>query len=195
MYYIINIVYIYKYSIYIYRERRIYINIVYIYIIYTAKKFTVLKSPCTYEPYKKDNHAPIYIHTSSNHPPSITKQIPKSTSRRLSSNSSNIDIFNKHKQIYYKALKHSGYRQELEFTPPKDKSKHRSRNIIWFNPPYNKCISSNIGRDFLNLISKHFPNNSPLAKIFNKNNIKASYSCTNNIAQIIKTQQKNRIHQ
>ena len=44
-----------------------------------------------------------------------------------------------------------------------------SRNIIWFNPPYNKCISSNIGSDFLNLISKHFPNNSPQAKIFNKN--------------------------
>ena len=91
---------------------------------------------------------------------------------------------------------HSSYRQELEFTPPKDKSKHRSRNIIWFNPPYNKCISSNIGRNFLNLISKHFPNNSPLAKIFNKNNIKVSYSCTNNMALLIKkTHQKNRIHQ
>ena len=32
---------------------------------------------CTYEPYKKDNDTPIYIHTSSNHPP---KQIPKSIS-------------------------------------------------------------------------------------------------------------------
>ena len=58
-----------------------------------------------------------------------------------------------YKHIYDKALKHSGYRQALEFIPPKDKSKHRIRNIIWFNPPYNKCISSNIGRDFLNLIS------------------------------------------
>ena len=113
---------------------------------------------CTYEPYKKDNDTPIYIHTSSNHPPSITKQIQKSISHRLSNNSTNIDIFNKH--IYDKALKHSGYKQELKFTPPKDKSKHRWRNIIWFNPPYNKCISSNIGRDFLNLISKYFPNNS-----------------------------------
>ena len=48
---------------------------------------------CTYEPYKKDNNAPIYIHTSSNPPPSITKEIPKSISRRLSSNLSNINIF------------------------------------------------------------------------------------------------------
>ena len=146
---------------------------------------------CTYEPYKKkDNDTPTYIHTSSNHPPSITKQIPKSISRRLSGNSSNIDIFNKHKHIYDEALKISGYKHELKFTPPKDKSKHRSRNIILFKPPYNKYISSNIGRDFLNLISKHFPNNSPLAKIFNKNIIKISYSCTNNMAQIIKKHNK-----
>ena len=61
-----------------------------------------------------------------------------------------------------------GYKQELQFTPPKVNSKHRSRNIIWFNPPYNECISSKIGRDFPNLISKHFPNNSPQTKIFNK---------------------------
>ena len=40
----------------------------------------------THESYKKDNDPPIYIHTSSNHPPSITKQIPKSISRRLSNN-------------------------------------------------------------------------------------------------------------
>ena len=144
----------------------------------------------TYKPYKKDNDTPINLHTSSNHPPSITKQIPKSISRRLSRNTSNIDIFNKHKHIYDKALKHSGYRQALEFIPPKDKSKHRSRNIIWFNPPYNKWITSKIGRDFLNLISKHFTNNTPLAKIFNKNNIKVSYSCTNNMSQIIKNTTK-----
>ena len=73
---------------------------------------------------------------------------------------------------------------------PFSQSRHRNRNIIWFNPPYNECITSNISRDFLNLISKHFPNNSPLAKIFNKNNIKVSYSCTNNMSQIIKNTTK-----
>ena len=70
--------------------------------------------------------------------------------------------------------------------PSKDKPKHRSRNIIWFNPPYNKCITSNIGRDFLNLICKHFSNNSAQAKIFYKNHIKVSYSCTSNTSQLIK---------
>ena len=92
--------------------------------------------------------------------------------------------------IYDNALKKNGYRQTLEYTPPKSKLKHRNRNITWFNTPYNKCIRSNIGRDFLNLISKHFPNHSPLAKIFNRNNIKVTYSCTSNMSQIIKATTK-----
>ena len=66
-------------------------------------------------------------------------------------------IFNKHKDIYAYALKYSDYKQTLEFKPPKGKPKHRNRNIIWFNQPYNKCITSNIGRNFLNLITKHVP--------------------------------------
>ena len=44
--------------------------------------------------------------------------------------------------------------------------------------------------DFLNLISKHFPNHSSQAKIFTRNNIKVSYSCTSIISQIIKGHNK-----
>ena len=73
----------------------------------------------TFEPYKKENDKPIHIHTSSNHPLPIIKQILKSISRRLSDNSSNIGIFNKHKHIYDNALKYNGYRPALEFIPPK----------------------------------------------------------------------------
>ena len=78
----------------------------------------------------------------------------------------------------------------LEYTPPKSKQKHRNRNVTWYNPPYNKCMISNIGRDYLNLISKHFLSHRPLAKIFNRSNIKVSYSCTSKISQIIKGQNK-----
>ena len=53
-----------------------------------------------FDPYKQENDTLIYIYTSSNHPTSIIKQISKSISRRLSDNSSNIDIFNKNKHIY-----------------------------------------------------------------------------------------------
>ena len=91
---------------------------------------------------------------------------------------------------YDNTLKNSSYKQTVEYTSPKSKPKHRNRNIIWFNPPYNQCIASNIGNDFLNLICKHFPNHSFLAKIFNWNNIKVIYSCTSNISQIIKGHQK-----
>ena len=38
----------------------------------------------TYRPYKKPNNNPMYINLNSDHPPSITKQIPSSINRRLS---------------------------------------------------------------------------------------------------------------
>ena len=64
--------------------------------------------------------------------------------------------------------------------------KNRQRNIIWFNPPYSLNIQTNMGREFLNLVDKHFPKNHQYSKIFNKNNIKVSYSCTDNLQTIIK---------
>ena len=47
-------------------------------------------------------------------------------------------------------------------------------------------VQTNIGREFLNLVSKHFPKNHRYSKIFNKNNMKVSYSCTDNPQTIIK---------
>ena len=111
----------------------------------------------TFKPYKKENDTPIYIHTSSNHPPLIIKY-PNQLAADY--NSSSIDIFIKNKHIYDNILKNSGYKQTLEYTPPKSKPKHRNRNIIWFISPYNKWIASNIDKNFLNLICKHLPNHS-----------------------------------
>ena len=48
----------------------------------------------TYRPYKKANVKLLYIHSSSNHPPEIIKQLPTSVSERLSKNSSNQEAFN-----------------------------------------------------------------------------------------------------
>ena len=59
----------------------------------------------TYKPYRKSNEPPIYIHTSSNHPQSIIKQIPKGISRRITDNSTNENIFNKEKNTLRKCLK------------------------------------------------------------------------------------------
>ena len=39
----------------------------------------------------------------------------------------------------------------------------------------------NIGRYFLHLLDKHFNRDNPLSRIFNRNTVKISYSCTKNM--------------
>ena len=71
-------------------------------------------------------------------------------------------------------------------------NKQRKCKIIWFNPPYNKSIVTNVTKIFLKLLDKHFLKNIKLHKIFNRNSVKVSYSCTeNNISQIISNHNKN----
>ena len=96
------------------------------------------------------------------------------------------------KKEYTEALKNSGYKNfELKFNPEKQTPKqNRKRKIIWFNPPFNKNVSTNIGKQFLNLIKKHFPPENKLHKIFNRNTLKLSYSCTKNMGSIIKNHNK-----
>ena len=67
----------------------------------------------------------------------------------------------------------------------------RSRNIIWFNPSFTQNVKTNIGKIFLNLIKKHFPNHHRLHKIFNLNTIKLSYSCMSNMSSFIKQHNRN----
>ena len=73
----------------------------------------------TYHPYKKGNDKLLYIHSSSNHPPQIIKQLPNSISERLSKNSSNQEVFNTAKVEYEDALKKSGYNVDLKYTDNK----------------------------------------------------------------------------
>jgi len=93
--------------------------------------------------------------------------------------------------MYSDALKASGYTGEVVFKKERKEAsakrkRKRSRNIIWFNPPFSKSVATNIGHRFLALIGKHFPKGSKLSKIFNKNNVKVSYSCMPNMSSIIK---------
>ncbi|PIK36787.1 hypothetical protein BSL78_26380 [Apostichopus japonicus] len=70
-----------------------------------------------YKPYRKPNNEPTYINAQSNHPPSITKQIPTSISKRISSLSSDKDTFDQAAPLYREALKRSGYAEPINFTP------------------------------------------------------------------------------
>ena len=114
-----------------------------------------------HRPYCKPNDTPVYINVDSNHPSSIIKAIPGMIENRLSTLSSNNEIFEASKPIY---------------NQPKN-SRNRGRNIIWFNPPFSLNVISNIAKDFLRLLDQNFPKHHRLHKIFNRNNVKVSY-CT-----------------
>ena len=133
----------------------------------------------------------LYIHSSQNHPSQIIKQLPNSISKRLPKNSSNQEIFNIEKVEYEDALKKSGHNVHLEYTSNNsEKSKTRKRNIIQFNPLFGKSVSANVAKTFSQLVTKHFPKNHKLHKIFNRNAVKYSYSCKKNMAKIIKEHDK-----
>ena len=153
----------------------------------------------TYEPFRKPNNTPVYISTSSNHPPNIIKELPKSISKRLSEISCNEDVFNSHVALYQDALCKSGYKERLTFNKKSqsinDKEKRkRKRNILWYNPPYSKSVKTNIGKEFFKLLNKHFPNHNALKKIFNKNTVKLSYSCFSNVNSFITSHNRSLLH-
>ena len=151
-----------------------------------------------YYPYRKPNDNTVYVHTLSNHPPSILRHIPESIAKRISTISSDNEVFKKAAPYYNDALKSCGYDEQLEYTASKqtrEARRKRQRNIIWFNPPYSKSVQSNVGKQFLRLLEKHFPKEHKLHKIFNKNSVKVSYSCMPNMASIIKSHNKKVIEQ
>ena len=81
----------------------------------------------------------------------------------------------KNKPVYKDALNKS--------KNDKNDNKQRKRKIIWYNPPYSANIKT-IGKTFLNLTKKLFLKTNKLHKTFNKNTVKISYSCMNNISII-----------
>ena len=80
----------------------------------------------------------------------------------------------------------------LIYTVKKDvkQKRNRSLNIIWFNPHFNENVSTNVAKQFFNLIDQHFPKSNKLHAIFNRNTVKVSYSCTQNMPSMIKSHSK-----
>ena len=96
----------------------------------------------TFRPYDKTNFKLFYIYTSCDHPPQILKQLPKAISERLNHNSSDEAVFNSTKVEYVSVTKKSGYKVNLKYTT-KTTAKpkiNRQKNIIWFNPLFNKSV-------------------------------------------------------
>ena len=75
----------------------------------------------------------------------------------------------------------------MKFEAPVENTKqNRNRKVIWFNPPYNLNVKTNIDKVFLKLVRKHFSRSHKLSKIFNLNTIKIGYSSIPNVKNLIK---------
>ena len=146
----------------------------------------------TYKPYSKPNTTHLYVNKQSNHPPSILENIPKNLNLRLSTISSNEEIFNNAAPEYQEALHKFGYDFKLKYDPDtknpktaKPKKRNRKRNILWFNPPFSTSVKTRVGKKFLELVDKCFPKDGPLGKLFNRSTVKISYRTAPNIQKII----------
>lgn len=157
----------------------------------------------TYKPYRKPNDEPLYVNRLSNHPPSILRQLPLSINKRINKLSCDKQTFDAAAPPYNDALKHSNFDTNLTYEPPaqngndypnynQQRKRNRQRNAIWYNPPFSKNVQTNIGRDFLSLLDKHFPPSNKLYSIFNRHTVRVSYSCLPNMKSFI-SQHNNKI--
>ena len=93
---------------------------------------------------------------------------------------------------YETALKTSGY-ENVDFKynlVNKNNWWNRQRNITWFNTPFSQTVLTNVAKRFLDLLNNYFSPYNKLHKIFNRNTVKVSYSCTHNVSSIIKWNNK-----
>ena len=100
-------------------------------------------------------------------------------------------MFNNAKETYDKALESSGFTEKLTYIQPnkqnqnnRETKKKRKRKIKCFNSPFSLDLKTNVGKLFFKILRNNFPKTSPLSKIFNKNTVKISYSCTRNMKSI-----------
>ena len=143
---------------------------------------------CTFRPFIKPGDKPLYVHSKSNHPPSIIKNIPKGINKRLSKISSTKEIFDQASPAYQQELDRNGYNHTLVYDPSETNKKRkrcRNKRKIYFNPPYSLNVKTNIGAKFLNLIDQCFSIGHPLQPLLNRKSVKISYRCLPNMGNLI----------
>ena len=70
---------------------------------------------------------------------------------------------------------------EQKHDQKKNNSQQCKRQIISFDSSYSKNVTTKVGKFFLSLIDKHSPPDHKLHKLFNRKNVKISYTCLPNI--------------
>ena len=147
-------------------------------------------------PYRKPLSEPLFVHTDSNHPPSIRKNLPLNICKRLSANSSNAQIFDIAAKPLIVALKRDGYDDfEMKYIPKETKpkvKKSNSKKVIYCNLPWNMAVRNKIGKEFLSLVDAF--KNSLQAKYLNKHTIKLSYSTMRNLGSHIAVSNRKKLN-
>ena len=138
-----------------------------------------------FKPFRKPGDKPLYVSALSNHPPAVLKNIPLGINKRLCETSSNREVFQNAIPPFQRELENCGHKHKLVWMgeEPKKKSKTRSKAEVWFNPPYSLNVQTNVGKEFLSLLDKHFPKGHQLNTFINRNTVKMSYRCLPNMGR------------
>ena len=94
----------------------------------------------TYQPYRKPNNEPVYIHQQSNHPSNILKELPKPINKRISDISCDEQVFHNANKTYEKALESSSFTEKLTYnqmnkTKMTEKQKRRQKEKLYGSIP------------------------------------------------------------
>ena len=120
-----------------------------------------------------------YINKEFKHRPDLIKHLPASIEKRLSNNSFDEKIFQESAIYYEDTLNKARHLDKIVYharstSNQENKNKSRQRNVLWFNLPCSKSVTTRIGQSSLYLIDIYFPQNHTFNKIFNRNNVKSS---------------------
>ena len=139
-------------------------------------------------PFNKSSNKPLYINASSNHPLSVLKQIPKSVSKRIT-RTLVMKIFSV--KVLRFTIRFYGTVDLMRTSNTAQKDWCHQEEEGGTVPGTSYCtiflsanVKTNVGKHFSKLLKKHFDKNHNYQKIFNKNNMKVSYSCMNNMTKI-----------
>ena len=89
-----------------------------------------------HKPYRKPNDDPLYINRHSNHPPSITRQLPTAISTNASHFSHRTNKHLRNLRLFTRTP--LGIVTLITNLRTLRTRRNRQRNIIWFNPPFSR---------------------------------------------------------
>lgn len=140
-----------------------------------------------YRAYHKSSERLSYINAASCHPPIVLKNMARNISKRISSLSSSHEVFDAAVLHYNNFLAASESRAHISYMvePNSSRRKHlKKKNDLVSTCNSLKTITP-IGRLFLKLISKHSTSSHRYRHIFNRDNVKVSFSYNPNIKRFL----------